>query len=729
MPTIKDIAREAGVSHGTVSNVLNKTGKVSIEKIRLVEAAAAKLGYVPNTQAQQLRQGSKKLIAIILPSLKISYYLDLYVSIKELLTSCDFEVSLYTTNDIPIYEKQALEQLPWSRIDAVITISCLDEAAPYYRSSCPIIFVNRKPACSYANTAFFSFDFLKAGREIGSYLQRHGARHTAYFSGTKRYSSNRLIYDGLCSVLETSGSEISKYSSDLSLASNKAFDLLFEDPSFDYIVAANAEQAEALLYACRFCIPDRRPEIITLDGFKTFSNNHFTAYELNYKLMGHTIAKKLLSHLQDGTALDPVTEIPNDGFRFQFPNLVYKENRTLNMLTIQSPSTGALLRMRPHFKELTGIDMQISVLPYEDLYEQIKLTCQSSYYDLIRMDVAWMSGLGDATYLPLEPYENELQCILDSLVSGTRPYYTHASRFCSLPFDPSVLICLYRKDLFEDALLKRTYYEMYHENLEIPNTFEKYNQVAAFFTQSINPASPTRYGCTQTYGSAAVAACDFMPRLLCFTDDLTDSDGNIQIMTPQALKALELYLELKPCTSGRESQWWGDSVREFTSGSTAMTITFSNHASDTINSKYSNVVGKLGQAIVPGGHPMLGGGIIGIAKRSKKVQECLEFFKWYYHPDVSGAITLLGGLSPNKAIYKNQDATSLFPWLSESRSSFTIGTRKISPNMSPKFDLKKFEYILGSAVKNAANGTMSPKQALEYAQSLYDIQFNKKTAD
>ena len=44
MPTMKDIAREAGVSHGTVSNVLNKTGKVSIEKIRLVEEAAKRLG-------------------------------------------------------------------------------------------------------------------------------------------------------------------------------------------------------------------------------------------------------------------------------------------------------------------------------------------------------------------------------------------------------------------------------------------------------------------------------------------------------------------------------------------------------------------------------------------------------------------------------------------------------------------------------------------------------------
>ena len=44
MPTIKDIAREAGVSHGTVSNVINGRGNVSVEKIRLVWQAAEKLG-------------------------------------------------------------------------------------------------------------------------------------------------------------------------------------------------------------------------------------------------------------------------------------------------------------------------------------------------------------------------------------------------------------------------------------------------------------------------------------------------------------------------------------------------------------------------------------------------------------------------------------------------------------------------------------------------------------
>ena len=44
MPTIKDIAVRAGVSHGTVSNVLNKRGNVSAEKIQLVEQAARELG-------------------------------------------------------------------------------------------------------------------------------------------------------------------------------------------------------------------------------------------------------------------------------------------------------------------------------------------------------------------------------------------------------------------------------------------------------------------------------------------------------------------------------------------------------------------------------------------------------------------------------------------------------------------------------------------------------------
>ena len=58
MPTIKDIAKEAGVAQGTVSNVLNGRGNVSSDKIILVEQACAKLGYTMNQRAKTLRQGS-----------------------------------------------------------------------------------------------------------------------------------------------------------------------------------------------------------------------------------------------------------------------------------------------------------------------------------------------------------------------------------------------------------------------------------------------------------------------------------------------------------------------------------------------------------------------------------------------------------------------------------------------------------------------------------------------
>ena len=114
MPTIKDIAREAGVSHGTVSNVLNKTGKVSIEKIKLVEEAARKLGYVPNAQAQMLRQGTPTSVALLLPTLREDIYLDLYQSLQTAMHKNGYETFIYETNDIAGTEKAILEKLPFS---------------------------------------------------------------------------------------------------------------------------------------------------------------------------------------------------------------------------------------------------------------------------------------------------------------------------------------------------------------------------------------------------------------------------------------------------------------------------------------------------------------------------------------------------------------------------------------------------------------------------------------
>ena len=61
MATILDVARLAGVSQGTVSNVLNGKGNVSSEKIRVVEEAAQQLGYTINERARYYVKEREKL--------------------------------------------------------------------------------------------------------------------------------------------------------------------------------------------------------------------------------------------------------------------------------------------------------------------------------------------------------------------------------------------------------------------------------------------------------------------------------------------------------------------------------------------------------------------------------------------------------------------------------------------------------------------------------------------
>ena len=166
MPTIKDIAREAGVSHGTVSNVLNKTGKVSIEKIRLVEEAAKRLGYVPNAQAQALRQGTPDAIAVILPSLSENIYLDLYSSLQISFHQAGYEVLIYTTDDIAGKEESIFNQLPTSRLAAVVTASCLGKQnnSLYSTLPCPVIQVDREVESISSHTTFISCPFSDIGK-------------------------------------------------------------------------------------------------------------------------------------------------------------------------------------------------------------------------------------------------------------------------------------------------------------------------------------------------------------------------------------------------------------------------------------------------------------------------------------------------------------------------------------------------------------------------------------
>lgn len=67
--TITDVAREAGVALGSVSNAFNHPDKVRPETLKRIREAADRLGYAPNQSARMLAGGRNRLFGLILPNL------------------------------------------------------------------------------------------------------------------------------------------------------------------------------------------------------------------------------------------------------------------------------------------------------------------------------------------------------------------------------------------------------------------------------------------------------------------------------------------------------------------------------------------------------------------------------------------------------------------------------------------------------------------------------------
>lgn len=74
MVTIRDVAREAGVSVATVSRVLNKSGYVQEDTKKLVLEVIQKLNYKPNEVARSLYKRESKLIGLLLPDITNPFF-------------------------------------------------------------------------------------------------------------------------------------------------------------------------------------------------------------------------------------------------------------------------------------------------------------------------------------------------------------------------------------------------------------------------------------------------------------------------------------------------------------------------------------------------------------------------------------------------------------------------------------------------------------------------------
>ncbi|HKT55182.1 MAG TPA: LacI family DNA-binding transcriptional regulator, partial [Microbacterium sp.] len=74
--SVRDVAEAAGVSVGTVSNVLNRPDKVSEATVTRVQDAIDRLGFVRNDAARQLRAGRSRTIGLVVLDLHNPFFSD-----------------------------------------------------------------------------------------------------------------------------------------------------------------------------------------------------------------------------------------------------------------------------------------------------------------------------------------------------------------------------------------------------------------------------------------------------------------------------------------------------------------------------------------------------------------------------------------------------------------------------------------------------------------------------
>lgn len=120
MPTIRDVAKEAGVSISTVSRVLNNEDIVNEDTRKKVLEATKKLNYSPNLLARSLITKSTQLIGLIVPDITNPFFPELAKGVEITAHFYGYNVILCNTEANIQNEKKYLEMLQQRRIDGLI---------------------------------------------------------------------------------------------------------------------------------------------------------------------------------------------------------------------------------------------------------------------------------------------------------------------------------------------------------------------------------------------------------------------------------------------------------------------------------------------------------------------------------------------------------------------------------------------------------------------------------
>ncbi len=319
--TIRDVAERAGVSVGTASKALNKSGKLKAETRARVLNAANELGFRPNYLAQSLQRGTSATIGLISNDSFGRFTMPIMEGLEAHLAEQGVAVFMCNATDNPELERRHVEQLLSKRVDGLFVTARRADHRPQIDlggARLPVIYVFSQSDA--VDSACLLPDDEGGARLATEHLISQGRRRIAHITGPEDFEAVSLRRQGYCKALETAGIT---HDPNLCLQGNwseawgsQAIDMLFGDRAVvpDAVFCGNDQIARGAIAALTrrgIAIP-KDVAVVGFDNWEVMTNATrppLTSVDMNLYQLGREAGSRLMKMI-NGEKVSGVSRLP-----------------------------------------------------------------------------------------------------------------------------------------------------------------------------------------------------------------------------------------------------------------------------------------------------------------------------------------------------------------------------------------------------------------------------------
>lgn len=314
-PSLKDLARELGVSIATVSRALRSSPEIGQEMQARVKALAKQLNYRPNPFARSLRREAPKVIGVVVPNLVTHYYAAVLDGIEDEAARAGYSVISANSHEDFHRESQAIDNFIGMHVEGIV--ACLAQDTTDYSHyeeiadmGIPLVFFGR--TCMTDRFSCVTANGDEAALEATRHLISTGSRRIAFIGGPNHLDMVRRRKHGYLEALRESRLPVDRTlvscdKIDYEVALHSALELLSRPDRPDAILAFN----DIITFAAFTAIKQlglRIPDEVALIGFTDDVHASYVTPRLSViadqsHLMGVTACQLLLKAVGGDTTI------------------------------------------------------------------------------------------------------------------------------------------------------------------------------------------------------------------------------------------------------------------------------------------------------------------------------------------------------------------------------------------------------------------------------------------